>query len=259
MTDFIFQSPDWILPTLMFVIMSLAIELPYRLARFFSKFNPKIDSINTVQAALLTLSAFVVGLSFSQASARFDARRSLVVREANAIGTTWLRAQQLDAPQARQFRRLLTDDTAARLAVYDKSSNPERDLQMRERADSDQRALWNIANTALRAHPTFGLSLLTQSLNETIDIIAEQRQSLVSHVPTAIIILTLCLVTLGALSLGIRFAVSGSRPFFLSLIYVLAYVIVIEMMIDYDRPNTGFVTISLTPLTAQLQEMESTP
>jgi hypothetical protein len=257
MTDFIFQSPDWILPALMFVVMSLAIELPYRLAHFFSKYNPKIDSINTVQAALLTLSAFVVGLSFSQASARFDARRSLVVQEANAIGTTWMRAQQLDAPQARQFRRILTDDTAARLAVYERPDAPQ--LEVRKRADRDQRALWQIANGALRAHPSFGLSLFTQSLNETIDIIAEQRQSLASHVPIAIIILTLCLVTLGALSLGIRFAVSGSRPFFLSLFYVLAYVIVIEMMIDYDRPNTGFVTISLTPLTAQLHEMESFP
>ena len=66
-----------------------------------------------------------------------------------------------------------------------------------------------------------------QSLNETIDIIAEQRQSLASHVPTAIIVLTLCLVTLATLSLGIRFAIAGSRPIFLSAVYVLACVIVI--------------------------------
>jgi hypothetical protein len=78
-------------------------------------------------------------------------------------------------------------------------------------------------------------------------------------VPTAIVVLTLCLVTLGALSLGIRFAVNGSRPFLLSLIYVLAYVIVIEMMIDYDRPYSGFVTVSLTPLTTQLHAMENAP
>jgi hypothetical protein len=66
----------------------------------------KDDAWNTVQAGLLTLAAFVVGLCFAQASARFDARRELVVKEGNAIGTTWLRADQLAPAQAQQ---LLTD------------------------------------------------------------------------------------------------------------------------------------------------------
>jgi hypothetical protein len=47
-----------------------------------------------VQAGLFTLAAFVLRLSFSQASARFDARRGFVMKEANAIGTTFLRANQ---------------------------------------------------------------------------------------------------------------------------------------------------------------------
>jgi hypothetical protein len=44
-----------------------------------------------------------------------------------------------------------------------------------------------------------------------------------------------------------------------SILYVLAYVIVIEMMIDYDRPNSGLVTVSLHPMQAQLQSMERYP
>jgi hypothetical protein len=42
----------------------------------------------------------------------------------------------------------------------------------------------------------------------------------------------------------------------LSVIYVVAYVIVIEMMVDYDRPSTGFVSVSLTPMTERLREMQ---
>ena len=63
-------------------------------------------------------------------------------------------------------------------------------------------------------------------------------------------------MTLATLSLGLRFALSDSRPILLSIIYIAAYVIVIEMMIDYDRPNSGFVTINLTPLTDQLRQMQ---
>ena len=68
--------------------------------------------------------------------------------------------------------------------------------------------------------------------------------------------LTLALVTLGTLSLGLRFAMSQSRPVILSALYVIAYVLVINMMVDYDRPNTGFVTVSLTPLKLQLESMQ---
>src|SRR5271166_3192968 len=95
MTAFLFESSPWLLTALMLVVLSLAIELPYRFADLLSRRKPEADSINTLQAGLLTLSAFVLSLSFSQASARFDARRAIVVKEANAIGTTWLRADQL--------------------------------------------------------------------------------------------------------------------------------------------------------------------
>ena len=257
MTDFLYGSNPWILPTLMLVVLGLAIELPYRFrgVAALKKVNP--DPINAVQAGLLTLSAFVLGLSFSQASARFDARRAIVVTEANAIGTAWLRADQLEPAESKRFRQILADDTAAGLTVYQRPYDPELIRRMTDRADRDEAELWSIASSALHARETtLGLSLLTQSLNTTIDIIAQQRQAFASHVPAAIVVLTLCLVTLAALSLGLRFALDGSRPLLLSTIYVIAYVIVIEMMIDYDRPNTGFVTVSLTPLTEQLRSMQ---
>jgi hypothetical protein len=260
LTNFIYQASPWMLPTVMLVVLGLAIELPYRFRQLLSAQVPKIDPINVLQAALLTLSAFVVSLSFSQASARYDSRRAVTVAEANAIGTTWFRANQLDPAQTRLFRHILVDDTAARLATYQRPYDAALYRQMSDRASRDQARLWDIASSALQRHDSSqGLSLLAQSVNNMIDIIAQQRQSLASHVPTAIIVLTLCLVTLAALSLGIRFALEGSRPVMLSAIYVIAYVIVISMMIDYDRPNTGFVTVSVAPMTEQLHSMQEAP
>jgi hypothetical protein len=207
MTDLIFVASPWFIVTLMLVVLILAIEVPYRFAGFFSRYKANIDTFNAVQAALLTLSAFVLGLSFSQASGRFDARRALSVNEANAIGTAWLRANQLDPPDAREFRQILTADTAARLKAYAAPQDARLNQVTTEQADHDQQQLWTIASTAMREHESsLGVSLLMQSVNTLIDTISQQRQSLASHVPTAIIVLTLCLVTLATLSLGIRFA-----------------------------------------------------
>jgi hypothetical protein len=204
----------------------------------------------------------VLGLSFSQAQGRFDARRSLVIKEANAIGTTWLRADQLAAAQTQRFRRVLIDYTSTRLEAYQLpttgSAFGEKPYQAQlDRSNRDQDVMWGITSSALRARPaSLGLSLLMQTLNDTIDVSAEQLQSLTTHVPIAVIDLTLILVTLGGVSIGLRFAVDGSRPVILSVVYVVASVIVVSMMIDYDRPQTGFITVNLNPLKVQLQSME---
>jgi len=259
-TRFLFHSNPWLLPIAMLLILSLAIEVPFRLGRSLaSLMKLRSDAFNVVQAGLLTLASFVLGLSFAQASARFDVRRDLVVKEANAIGTTWLRADLLGPARSLQFRRILTSYTAVRLGAYQRPGDPQSRAQAQSISDADQAKLWAIASSALYAHPNVGLSLLVQALNDTIDVSAEQLQALTAHVPTEIVVLTLVLVTLGALSLGVRFAIDKVRPAGLSAIYVVASVIVINMMIDYDRPQTGFIKVDLTPLVLQLQSMQQTP
>ncbi|HVR45413.1 MAG TPA: hypothetical protein VMT95_02040 [Candidatus Binatia bacterium] len=257
MTELIFSSNPWLLPALMLVVLGLSIEVPYRFGRSLARYMPKADPFSVVQTGLLTLAAFVLALSFNQASARFDTRRQLVIREANAIGTTWLRSNQLEATRSTRFRRILTDYTAARLKAYETPRDPELYRKTIDQGNKDQGELWSIVSSALRAHQTnLGISLLMQSLNDTIDLSLEQLQALTSHVPTAVVVLTLALVTLGTLSLGLHFAMSQSRPAVLSAIYVIAYVLVISLMVDYDRPNTGFVRVSLTPLKLQLESMQ---
>ncbi|MGC9991044.1 MAG: hypothetical protein ABSD52_01435 [Candidatus Cybelea sp.] len=261
MTQFIFFSSPWLLPAVMLVVLGLSIELPYRFARsLVSHALVKDDAWNTTHAGLLTLAAFIVGLSFAQASARFDGRRALVVNEANAIGTTWLRADQLQATAARRFRRILTDYTAARLEAYKSLGDPVLVRNAIAQSVRDQAALWSIASSALRAHQNnLGLSLLMQTLNDTIDVSTEQRQALRGHVPTATVVLMLALVTLGTLATGLRFARDASRPAILSAIFVVASVVVISMVIDYDRPQTGLVTVDLNPIRLQLQSMQQSP
>lgn len=263
MTYLIFDASPWIFTVVLLVLLALSIELPYRLGqRVAQKMEHHREAFTAAQAGLLTLASFVLGLSFSQAEGRFDARRELVVKEANAIGTTWLRADQLSASQRDSFRKLLTDYTAARLQAYQSplgSSSNGTPLYQRtlDQSTRDQDAIWAIASSELTAKPTsLGLSLLMQSLNNTIDVSTEQLQALTNHVPTAVVVLTVGLVTLGGLSIGIRFAANASRPMLLSIIYVVANVVVIGMMIDYDRPQTGLIRINLKPLQVQLEAMQ---
>lgn len=105
--------------------------------------------------------------------------------------------------------------------------------------------MWAIALRAENAQPgNLGLSLLTQQLTTLFDASAEQAQALTGHIPTSVILVMISLVTLGALSLGFRYALVKNRPLLLSAIYIVANVAVISMVVDYDRPGTGLITLS---------------
>ena len=72
----------------------LAVELGYRLG---GKIPPELpDSAKSpvlaISGALLGLLALLLGFTISMSLNRFEDRRQLVVHEANAIGTTYLRS-----------------------------------------------------------------------------------------------------------------------------------------------------------------------
>jgi hypothetical protein len=68
-------------------------------------------------SAALGLLALMIGFTFAMALSRFEARRDAVLKEANAIGTTALRARLLPETQRREVLTLLQDYVKVRLDV----------------------------------------------------------------------------------------------------------------------------------------------
>jgi hypothetical protein len=258
MTQLIFSSSPILFLIALLLILSLSIEMPYRWAKDSKRLETiDKDSWNTIQAGIITLAAFMLGLTFAQAQARFDSRRDLVVTEANAIGTTWLRADQLAPSATVRFRQILTAYTRERIEGY--STPGYGDVHVRVIRDSDrqQAQMWAIATSALREQPTnLGRSLLMTTLNDTIDLSSKQLNALTHHVPTAVIVLTIILTILGAISIGLQFARTKSRPLFLTALYVIAFAVVLNLVVDYDRPQVGLIHVSLDPMNEQLRAME---
>jgi hypothetical protein len=257
MSELIFHDNWLIFIGLVVLLLVAVLELTYRFGAPLVRHFETDDAMwNALQTGLLALVAFMMGFSFAQAQGRYDARRTLVVQEANAIGTTWLRADQLSESQRREFKRTLYHYAGIRLQAYSAPGNTaqfDRDINDSVR---DQDLLWSIASGNLRAHENnLGYSLLMQTVNDTIDDAGAQRAALTQHVPLAAVILTLLLICIAVFSLGLSFARVGSRPAVFSIIYIAALSLVFEMFIDYDRPQGGLITVSLAPLQTQLESM----
>lgn len=89
----------------------LALEIGYRIGswRHVHAIEEKEVPVGAMVASVLALLAFMLAFTFGLAASRFDARRQVVVDEANAIGTTWLRSRLLPEPQKSEAARLLRE------------------------------------------------------------------------------------------------------------------------------------------------------
>ena len=103
--------------------------------------------LGTVETVAFGVLGLLLAFTFSGASSRFDARRALVVEEANDIGTAWLRLDLLPAASQPPLRDAFRRYTDSRILMYQKvadldfdgardrvrpgRSNPERDLGRR--------------------------------------------------------------------------------------------------------------------------------
>jgi hypothetical protein len=101
------------------LIALLAVELGFRLARsrVLRSVHENEAPVGTIVGATLALLAFLLAFTFGLAASRFDARKGFVLDEANAIGTTYLRAALLPDPDRTEIRALLREYVDVRLQI----------------------------------------------------------------------------------------------------------------------------------------------
>jgi hypothetical protein len=78
------------------------------------------EGIGVIEAAVFALLGLLLGFSFSGGTSRLETKRQLVVQEANAIGTAYLRLDELPVNEQPEMRRLFREYLDARLSVYEK-------------------------------------------------------------------------------------------------------------------------------------------
>lgn len=197
----------------------------------------------TTQTAIFALLGLLVAFTFSGAAARFDARRTLTVDEANAIGTAYLRLDLLPATTQPPLREKFRRYTEARIAVYQALPDIKASDTHAARAVALQGEIWTDAMSALRENPTSLLLMLT-ALNAMIDITTTRSIVLKTHIPP-IVVVALIVLTL-ACSLLIGTGLPPERTFGVLLhTFCFAFVVTATMYVifDLDHPRVGLIRL----------------
>lgn len=231
-----------------FALVTMACyEGGFRLGRWWQERTPGEQEGPTgmLVGSILALLAFLLAVTMGMASDRFDARRALVLSEANAIGTSYLRAGYLPEPASSQARELLREYVPLRIAVTDPTQVQARIQQ----SNAILAKLWTLTEGVARDHGSDVIALFVESVNDTIDL-QESRVTagVYTRVPETVLLL---LVGGAALSLGMVGYSAGltkRRSPLSAIVLVLALGAVIMIVVDLDRPREGFVQVSQQPL-----------
>ncbi len=217
------------------------------------------DPANVVQGAAFTILALLLGFSFALGLGRYDARRAALVREAAAIGTTFLRAKLLDPKTAAQIRSELRVYVAERVEFARADAQPEQRAAAQERSTEIQRDLWTLTTQVARrdARSTV-VPLFVSSLNDTINLSTEEAAVLGSHIPDIVIFGILLIAFIASAMMGYGFGRQGERAVTFKALFALVLALALGLVLDLDRPQRGLIRVNLTPLLTAQHLMEAT-
>jgi hypothetical protein len=214
--------------------------------------------VSTLEGAALGLLALMIGFTFAMALSRFDARRDAVLNEANAIGTTALRARLLPAPHRSEALKLLNEYAKIRLEVTRSALNAPVLKTAIARSNQIQEALWQTTiSVAAKDASLVPTGVFIQSLNEMIDNQAKRLAAAQNRVPN-IVFLALFGVAIVAFTF-VGYA-NGLQKRRLRLPTYLMGAIVASVMLlaqDLDRPTAGFISVSQQPMLDAVESIGS--
>lgn len=230
------------------VFMGLALEGGYRLGRWrlARTQDEKVTPIGAMVGSILALFAFMLAFTFGMAGSRFEARRQAVLDEANAIGTTYLRAQLLREPQKGESAKHLREYVDVRVRGV-QNSNVEEAI---DRSEAIQQQLWAEAIKAAEADRSPVTALYIQALNQMIDLHAKRVQiGLRSRIPFSIWMGLFAIAFLAMASVGYQAGLSPTQRSPAMLAMVLAFAGVLVLIAALDRPHERFLVVSQEAMT----------
>jgi hypothetical protein len=209
-----------------------------------------------VVSAVLGLLALLLGFTFSLAVDRFEARRTLVLQEANAISTSYLYAQLLEEPHRSRLSGLLLAYTENRVKLG--YSDAAGAAPLLARNDALLLDLWAATAAAFDSvKGTAFANAIPQVISQVTDLDAARKAARHARVPTVVFVVLLVYVIVTAGMLGYVRAASR-RVVAVGFLFALK-VMSLMLILDIDRPSGGGVRESQEPMVTLLTTLQSQP
>lgn len=244
-----FSLSSWQLALIILGVIAAATLAGHMGGRYLRQHSSSLrEPFGILQGALFGVVGLILAFGLSLAVGRYEARRAATLAEANAIGTTYLRAQLIAEPARSPSLELLRRYTSLAVSVAEEVPNGTRMRGTTAAEEALQRQLWRLAGQAVSAAPTASAPrLYVDSLNPMIDQQSVRLSSLNNRVPSAVLGLEMigAAFALGVLAMHISILGRGLIP-----MLVAAGLVTLLLLVtfDLDRPTRGLIKVPSTAL-----------
>jgi hypothetical protein len=229
----------------LFVGIVLLLELGRRLGRrrLGKDEEGARAGLGAVEGAVFALMGLLIAFTFSGAAGRFDARRQLIIDEANAIGTAWLRLDLLPPSAQPELRDLFRRYLDARLAAYEKIPDLTAARAELAKAGALQGEIWRRTMSALPELPGPLGAVVVPALNEMFDIAATRVAVTQVHPPSIIFFMLGALSLMCALLAGYAMAGGKARSWIHVLGFAFIMAATVYVILDLEFPRVGLIRV----------------
>jgi hypothetical protein len=233
--------PIWGLGLVLFTLFWLAALLGRTLAARRRAPDKDADPGLLVSASL-GLMALLLGFTVSMAVSRYDERRAVMLREANAIGTFLYRTDFLPVAERSKVLDALEPYVDARVRVGAHGMRPPALAEARAVQAQAQAQVWQavVAASAVATDGSFRM-LVVNAANEMFDSATARDVALENRLPPTLMLLLLLFPTASLLLIGYSSGKSVGAHLMASTELILLLTLVLLLIADLNRPRRGTI------------------
>lgn len=232
-------------------LMFVASELGYRFGRRADRAEPEQSRMvsSAIKGTIFGLVALLLGFSYSMTSNRHNQRLQLVLDEANAIGTCYLRAGLLSEPPRGEIRAALRRYTDLRIEHFERALDETAFQRTSSGMDSALVALWSGVTDATSQDQSQILpSQIVPAANAVIDLSATWAWSTRVHLPPSVLVLLAASMLVSAFLIGHSSGQVRRRHLGLWVALNVLIMLVLFVVMDFDRARHGLIQVDHTAL-----------
>lgn len=227
--------------------MAGSLETGYRLGkRRLGKYpENKNEGSSAVESSIFGILGLIIAFTFTGTLARYENRTNLVLKEANAIGTAYLRLDLLAKSDQDKLRPLYREYVQSRVKLYENYENRQLSNSYFQQGLKLQAQIWQISSTSVLVDKNPGITtLVLSSTNDLIDVANERLQATRTHPPSIVYILLFTLAIASAFLVGQSMSANQKRPLFYMVMFCVSISAITYIILELEYPRLGLIQIS---------------
>jgi hypothetical protein len=232
---------------LLFVTQTAAREFGYWLGvrRHALRGSSDAEGVGLVVGGMIGLLGFVLALTLSFGSTRFDERRQGTLAEANAISTAWLRAEAVGHPRGREIADKLRAYAEVRRDYVQASRNSASIAQLNKRTSDTQAEIWAAVSAITRERNDPVVVSLMTAVNDAFDMGTAARFAHDSRFPPGLFWLLMGMAHISMGALGYQLGLKGQKSHIIATLLTAVWTAVIVVILDLSAPRLGAIRTSV--------------